>query len=146
MVTKSIKCESCGGELDKNNICLYCGSRNIVLKDGKTKLNSSVDSNPFSFTVENINGKIIIKPNHETLNMDVALIRIKKNCNDAINTIICNGNIFCITDEPYQMSTLIVDVSFDEYITNINDINFRGLKNNTKIDVILYPKRKRNNG
>src|ERR1035437_2035130 len=86
----SLNCRNCGGSLNKQNKREYCGTEHIILHDKVEKkfenggaifscgvTGATGHNKPFTFEVENINGKIKIKPDEHSVNRDIGLIRIK---------------------------------------------------------------------
>lgn len=146
----SLNCRNCGGSLNKQNKCEYCGTEHIILHDkvekkyenGGATYSSGVTgatghNQPFKFEVENVNGKIKINSQQQNINRQIGLIRVVGN--DNISSLNHKGYIISLPFFNTQFQSNFSDATFNVFVNNINDFDFSGLKKGSKIEVILFP-------
>jgi len=140
---KALKCESCGGALNKDNVCTFCGTRNMVVIDGKKDdtpdviLNNS--GNSYSFEVKNINGEIKVRTEKPFEKMVVGLARIQETKQGALPRFIHKDRVYIVSYGYSHMVTTHIDVSFFAVVESLDEFDFSSLQKDTTIAVTLFP-------
>jgi hypothetical protein len=142
ITTRHISCYSCGGSLWPDNICAYCGNKNIVCDDGLTLSVGSGIRTKGVFNIEvkkDVRGKISIVADSQYIGAKIKLIRVQLGKPDAIKSFKYRNTEFVLGFNSYSHQASISDIlSHGEIIDNIDEFNFNGLKKGTAINLTLF--------